>query len=85
MFKIDRNPLPNYVMDIFPSKSVNASNYFTRNAQNEIFICSTVDNEWNAYSSDVHESDSIGIFKREIHVSGIYQNVITCRTRPDFF
>lgn len=28
MFKIDRNPLSNYVMDIFPSKSVDASNYY---------------------------------------------------------
>lgn len=34
MYKIDRNFLPNYVMDIFANKRVNASNYFTRNAQN---------------------------------------------------
>lgn len=36
MYEIDRNFLPNYyyVMDIFPNTRVNASNYFTRNAQN---------------------------------------------------
>lgn len=96
MYKIDRNLLPNYVMDIFPNKRVNASNYFTRNAQNysipkcrlQLYKSSfvpTVVNEWNALSKDVRESDSIRIFKEKIHVSIINQNDITCRTKPDFF
>lgn len=45
----------------------------------------TVVDEWNALSTDVRESDSVRIFKEKIHVSVKNENVLTCRTRPNFF
>ena len=41
--------------------------------------------EWNALSTDVRGSDSVRIFKEKIHVSVKNENVLTCRTRPNFF
>lgn len=45
----------------------------------------TVVDEWNALSTDVRGSDSVRIFKEKIHVSVKNENVLTCRTRPNFF
>lgn len=84
------------LMDIFPNKRATVSNYTTRNAQNysipkcrlELYKSSfvlTVVDKWNTLSTDVRETDSVRIFKEKIHVSVKNENVLTCRTRPNFF
>lgn len=51
----------------------------------QIFFVHTFVHEWNALSTDVHESDSVRILKEKMHVFVKNQNVLTCRIRPIIF